>query len=197
MSALLLLLVTAEPGLQQALEAASAVPAGQLEVLEWRGPTCRGRFEVASTIDASGRVPVRVRGASCDAWGWATVRVTTLSAVATRSLRFGEGLEGAWSLQRREVRHAGEALSQIDADATANRLIKQGQPIGRDAVHVGPPPGSPITVRVSAGEIAIEQTGTTIPCAGNRVCATLPRGKRVTGTLHDGVLIVTADGDHP
>jgi flagella basal body P-ring formation protein FlgA len=196
MSAIVLLLVTADPSLQHALEAANAVPGSQLEVLEWKAPPCHGHLEVAATVDASGRVPVRVRGAGCDAWGWAVVRLTVMSAVATRSLRFGDRLQGAWALERREVHRGNEALTEIAADATANRLIKQGQPIGQDAVRVGPPPGSPITIRVSAGGIAVEQTGTTIPCAGPHVCATLPRGKRVMGTLRDGVLVVAADGAH-
>jgi hypothetical protein len=191
------LIVTTEPALQQALERASAVPGATVELVSWKAPRCAGRFEVASAIEASGRVPVRVRGAGCDDWGWATVKLTAATAELTHDVKLGESLEGAWVLKAHEVRRGFDRVTEVPANATANRPLHMGQSLSLEAIRVGPPAGTPITVRVKLGGIAIDARGTTSSCTGGQVCATLPQGKRVRGSLEDGVLVVSAEGDVP
>jgi flagella basal body P-ring formation protein FlgA len=191
------LIVTAEPALQLALERASAVPGATIELISWKAPQCTGRFEVSSVVDASGRVPVRVRGNRCDDWGWATVRLTATTAELTHDVKLGESLDGAWALKTREVKRGVDRVTDVPPNATANRPLRVGQPLTLESIRVGPPAGTPITVRVKLGGIAIEERGTATSCTGGLVCAMLPQGKRVRGTLEDGVLIVSAEGDVP
>jgi hypothetical protein len=189
----LTLVLQADPALQRALDAAVAVPGARVELLSWKGPSCRGPFEVAA-IDSSGRVPVRVRGAGCDDWGWATVKLVADAPTLTSPVRTGDSLTGRWVMKSVEVRRGATLLTNVDATATATRTMKAGQVLTSDTVRVGPPPGTPVTVRVLAGGIALEQQGTIIGCA--TVCASLPTGRRVSGRFEDGVLIVgmTAEG---
>ncbi len=191
------LIVTTEPALQQALESANAVSGASVELVSWKAPACVGRFEVASPIEGSGRVPVRVRGRRCDDWGWATVKLTLATAELTHDVKPGESLEGAWVLKAHEVRRGFDRVTAVPANATANRPLHRGQPLSLEAIRVGPPAGTPLTVRVKLGGIAIDARGTATSCSGGQVCATLPQGKRVRGTLEDGVLVVSAEGDVP
>lgn len=184
-----LVILSSEPALQRALEAAVAVPHARVELLNWKGPSCRGAYEV-TRIDSSGRVPVRVRGARCDEWGWATIRVLAQAAIVTDEVRTGATLDGHWALRELEVRHGMPTLTDIPTGTTASRLLRTGECLTPQVIRVGPPPGSPVTVRVVTGGIIIEQTGVTMPCAPGRVCATLPNGRRLIGRWEQGAIIV-------
>lgn len=186
---LLTLALHAAPTLQSALDAAVAGRGAHVELLAWKGPACTGAFEVSS-VDASGRVPVRVRGHDCDGWGWATVKLVAPGAVLTTEVRTGDSLQGKWSPKQFEVRRGVTLLTEIDATATATRAMKPGQALTADAVRLGPAPGTPLTVRVSAGGIVLEQRGTAIGCTGAQVCASLPTGRRISGHLEGDVLVV-------
>jgi hypothetical protein len=188
-----ILVLQADPALQRALDAALANAETKATLVEWKAPTCRGRYEVLAPIEASGRVAVRIRGATCDQWGWATVLVTGLGAIATRDVRLGEALTGAYEFAEVEVRRGGAPVRSIDPSATSLRALRKGQAVSSESFRVGPPPGAEVTVRATAGAIVVEQKATITPCTGGRVCASLPNGRRVTGVMHEGVLELTHD----
>lgn len=192
-SLLATLLLQATPALQVALDAAKANSETQVTLVEWKAPTCRGKYEVLAPIETSGRIAVRVRGDKCDQWGWATVQVTALGAVATRDVKVGESLAGAWEVAEVEVRRGGAPVRSIDPSATTLRALRKGQAVSIESYRVGPPPGTDVTVRVTAGAIVVEQKATITPCTGGRVCASLSNGRRVTGSMHDGVLELPID----
>lgn len=195
MTALLLTVVlAAEPALQRALEARCTVSGARVEVLDWRAPRCKGEL-APGPVEASGRVPVRVRGARCDEWGWATVRLTVEAPVLTRTVRAGEPLDGAWASRPVEVLRGRQLLgAALPPGITAARPLRAGEPLLASAVRLGPPPGSPILVRVELGGIAVEQPGSVVPCPGLAACAVLPGGRRVTGRLESQVLLVSPEG---
>jgi hypothetical protein len=182
-----------EPSLQRALEASLARPEATVEVTDWRAPRCRGEYQ-PTAFEASGRIAVRVRGARCNEWGWATVRVRTLAPVLTRTVRAGDPLEGSWTLRQVEVLRGRDLVEAVPPGATASRMLKGGEPLSPQGLRTGPSPGTPLTVRVALGGIVVEQTGTTIPCVGAGACAVLPSGRRVTGRLEGGVLLVPPEG---
>lgn len=190
---LLSLTLNADPLLQASLEAAVAVPSARVELLGWRGPPCQGRYE-AAPVTASGRVAVRVRGAGCDEWGWATVTITMRAAVLSQAVKTGDSLDGAWSLREVELNRSRRPLVTVPSGATATRAMRPGDVLWAEAVRQGPPPGTPIVVRVVAGAVAVEERGLIAACTGEATCATLPSGKRVRGLLEDGALVVSAPG---
>jgi hypothetical protein len=148
-------------------------------------------------VEASGRVPVHVRGPRCDEWGWATVRVTVEAPVVTRTLRSGEALQGAWAYRWAEVSRGRPLLATVPEDATAARALRGGDALGAEAVRSGPQPGTSVTVRVALGGIIVEQPGRVVGCPGPNVCAVLPSGRRVTGHLEGEALSVGASGGRP
>ena len=189
---LLLAAALPDPAARQAIEQASTPPGAHARLDKWEAPRgCAGQLSV-QPIDASGRVPVRVRGQACEAWGWATVTLLFDAAVLTRDVRAGESLEGAFEVRPVELRRGHELLGAVPAGSLAERPLKAGQPVEASQVRVGPPTGSSVLVRVVAQGLFIEQRGTISPCRGLQVCATLPSGKRVAGELVDGVLVAQA-----
>ncbi len=162
-----------------------------VELVQWQAPAscARGDYEPAR-IDSSGRVPVRVRGASCEAWGWATVKLTTQALVLTKDVATGASVDGLYVPQRLEFRRGRPPLTTVDPDASATRPLRAGTMLTADVVRVGPPPGSTVTVRVLMGALMLEERGTISACSGDRVCASLPSGKRVEGRMVDGLLLV-------
>jgi hypothetical protein len=190
MSALIvtLLVVAAEPSLESALRSAVSRPGARVELTSWSAPSgCRGEFLPAS-FDSSGRVPVRVRGRACQAWGWANVRVYVPTAVLTRDVKANEAVDGAWVVHENEPK--GEALAHVPAGATATRWLRKGQQVGPADVRVGPKPGTPVNVKLRFGALSLEQRGTIVACAGEEICAALPSGKKVAGVFSDGTLLV-------
>lgn len=166
----------------------SRAPGGsRVEVESFSAPGCVAtRFE-AQPFEASGRVAVRVTGRGCATWGWATVRLFTTQAVVTKDVEAGASLEGMTRIEEREWR-PGTSLAPALDGAMASRRLRAGTVLREMDVRFGPAPGTPVTVRVIVNTIQIEQRGTVVPCS-QQVCATLPSGKRVSGTFRDGVLV--------
>jgi hypothetical protein len=185
-----LLLLGADAQVEAALQRAVTREGARVELAGWSAPGCRGEA-TAAPFDASGRVPVRVRGAGCDAWGWAQVRVLVPVVSLTREVKVGDSLDGAWTVAEAEAR--GETLSSIPTGATAARWLKKGMTPSPADVRVGPKLGTSVMVRVQVGALTLEQRGTISPCSAGATCATLPSGKKVTGAFVGGALIVGGD----
>ena len=190
---LMSLVLQVDPQLQESLEAGVTFPSTRVEVLAWRAPPCRGRYE-AQPFSASGRVAVRVRGSGCDEWSWATIRLTVRAAVLTQAVKTGDLLDGAWNLREVELRRSLRPLFAIPPSATATRAMRPGDVLWAEAVRLGPAPGTPILVRVVAGGVTVEERGIAASCSGETQCATLPNGKRVFGRFDDGALVVSELG---
>ncbi len=191
MSALLvtLLLSSIDPALEQALQRAVQRTPAKVELRAWEAPRrCKGTF-VPAPFENSGRVAVRVRGKSCDAWGWAEVRVIVPVATLSRDVKANESMDGAWTLDEIEAR--GAVVQNVPAGAAATRALRRGARLNAADYRTGPKPGTPITVRVMLGALSLEQSGTVSPCGNEAVCATLPSGKRVAGVFSEGVLVVS------
>jgi hypothetical protein len=182
-----LLLNAVDPSLEAALQSALTRQSAKVELTAWDAPRCKGTF-ASAPFESSGRVPVRVRGKICEAWGWAQVRVIVSVATLLRDVKSNESMDGAWTVSDQEPR--GEVMSGIPAGATATRWLRKGTTVVASDVRVGPRPGSSILVRVMLGALSLEQRGTVSPCAVGDTCATLPSGKRVSGVLTGGVLVV-------
>jgi hypothetical protein len=193
--------VEVPPLVRQALERALAAPGARLDsAVEERGSArpldCRAtEAEVAQAIEASGRLAVKVSGRAshgghCDIWLWVRVRVVAPVAVATRALRAGDALAGAYETEERELR-PGHTPAVIGRSSVAARGVAAGQIL--DGLVVGEPtlrPGDVVKVVVVSGALMIEQTGRGAPCARGRSCAVLASGKQVEGELVDGRLVV-------
>jgi hypothetical protein len=189
------------PVVRHALERALAVPGARIDsAVEERGSSrpgdCRATdAEVTQPIEATGRLAVKVgghaaHGGRCDVWIWVRVRVVATVAVATRALRAGDALDGAYDTEERELR-AGRAPVVIGSASVATRALAAGQML--DATVVGEPtvrPGDVVKVVVMSGALVIEQTGRGARCAHGHSCAVLASGKQVEGDLVDGRLVV-------
>lgn len=191
------LATAAGPSLEAALQNV-APPHARVTLLAWDPPReCRGDFTPAF-VETSGRVPVRVRGSTCEGWGWATVKVQVPTIVVMRDVAANSPLEGAVVFADVELLRGRTPLASLPPGATAAKNLRRGAALTPEDVRVGPPAGTTITVRVTAGSLQVEQVGTVVTCRNGTtgVCATLPSGKRVSGALVDGVLVVgpTAGG---
>jgi hypothetical protein len=192
MTLLALTLMSAVPApLVDALQA-RAPDGARVEVEGFTSPACPGARYEPQPVEGSGRVAVRVTGRGCAAWGWATVRVLATQVVLTRDVEAGAPVEGAVRLEEREWRR-GLPLAPALEGANAARRLRAGTVLRELDVRFGPPPGTPVTVRVVVKAISVEQRGTIVPC-GQQICATLPSGKRVSGSLSDGVLVSGLEG---
>jgi hypothetical protein len=169
-----------------------APPGARIEVTRWESPTCAATTFEPATLDASGRVAVRAVGRGCAVWGWATVRVTATVAIVDRPLSAGDPLEGAVRFEEREWSRTASSAPAITG-AVASRRLSPGTVVRSSDLRLGPPPGTSVTVRVVSSGIAIEQRGAIFACP-ERVCATLPSGKRISGTFTNGVLLATVEG---
>lgn len=183
----ILTLLAAAPALEASLQRAVTREGARVELTKWEAPACQGQL-LPAPFDASGRVPVRVRGARCDAWGWASVRVYVNAVTLTREVKVNQPVDGAWVVSEVEAR--GEQLATLPAGTTAARWLKKGQVVSPADVRTGPKPGTPVTVKVLLGGLSVEQRGTISPCAPHETCATLPSGKKVSGVFVDGTLLV-------
>lgn len=190
--ALLLGLAAAPTQLIDALQA-RAPEGSRVELVSWSAAPCRATgFEVQS-FERPGRVAVRITGTGCTTWGWATVRLRTTQAVLTKDVEPNAPLEPAVQLEERDW-SPGQPGAPSFFGATAGRKLRAGTVLREIDVRFGPAPGTPVTVRVVVNTIAVEQRGTIIACSGQRVCASLPSGKRLSGTWRDGVLVAGTEG---
>ena len=177
-----------------ALQSALTLPGARVDVVSWKipgnGPCNLASASLDRPVAGSGRYALRLEGAGCGAWGWATVRVFAPGYVTTRPVRAGEPLEDAVKAVDQEIR-GGRSPVMVTASSKASRAINIGQLV--EAAHVevtGPSVGSPIKVLVRTGSLVIEQTGRAVSCGRGRVCAILPSGKHVEGTLEGDVLVL-------
>ncbi len=189
------------PLVRHAIERALAAPGARIDnAVEERGSArpldCQvTQAEVAQPIEASGRLAVKIsgraaRGGHCELWIWARVRVVAPVAVASRALRAGDPLDGAYTTEERELR-LGHAPAVIGPSSVATRALAAGQML--DASVVAEPTlrsGDVVKVVVVSGSLVIEQTGRAVPCVRGRSCAVLASGKQVEGELVDGRLMV-------
>lgn len=193
MSALFFVIAAAvPPGLMPALEERAPVGA-RVELVEWSAPKCDGKRFEPQAVERSGRIAVHVTGRACHVWGWATVRLTATQAVLTKALNAGDALEGAYRFEEREWTKGLPGAPSLEG-ASAARRLQPGTLVRETDVRFGPPPGTAVTVRVQVSSIRIEQRGTITPC-GKDVCASLPNGKRISGTWADGVLVARTEGE--
>lgn len=201
------LTAVADPGSEtsaaEAVAAALAVPGARAEVRAVRltpGAPCPARrAEVLRPVTGSGEVPLRFSGAApdgraCQAFGWASVRITAPGLVATRTIRAGELLDGAVAPGAVELRTGRTApLAAVPPGGRAARTLAAGAAILDGDVREGPRPGEPITVVVRIrGGLELTQDGRAVPCARGRACALLPGGRRVEGRPQGGQLILEA-----
>lgn len=186
-----------------AIAAAVAVPGARAEVREVRvtsGAGCPAhRAEPLRPVTGSGEVPLRLSGAGadgrpCQAFGWATVRVTASGLVATRTIRAGEPLDGAVAPGTVELRSGRSApIARVPPGARAARTLAAGAAVLDTDVREGPLPGEPITVVIRIpGGLELAQDGRAVPCPRGRACALLPGGRRVEGRLEAGHLLLEA-----
>jgi hypothetical protein len=179
------------------IAALAAPPGSHLEVLEAKyEPRCQAQSYEPARVLGSGRVAVRYHGTHCEGWAWVRVKVTVSKLAAAHALKTGEMLEGATQQIDAELRPGDEALAALPQGARAASDIPAGAIITADRVRVGPPPGASIEVLIQAGAIAVQQSATIVGCSkhGGEVCAALPSGKRVSGRLEQGLLVVDFGG---
>jgi hypothetical protein len=177
-----------------ALQTALALPEARLDVLAWKttgtGACTPTAANVDRPINGSGRYAVKLDGAGCGAWGWATLRVFAPAFVTTRPVRAGEMLDDAVKAVDQEV-HPGRPPAAVGPGSKAARALTRGQLIEAGHIEVtGPAIGSPVKVLARSGSLAISQSGRVISCGRGRSCAILPTGKHVEGTYEGDVLVV-------
>jgi flagella basal body P-ring formation protein FlgA len=190
---------------REAIEGALTVPDSRVEVVgvDQQAADCqpaRARsgaatpFEIPNPVEGSGRVAikavgVRSSGEACQLWLWAHVRIMAQVPVARRSIRAGDTLADAVTLEEREI-HPGHSPVAICDGCVADRFVGAGQVVESVAVRApGLRTGEPIKVILVSGALLAEQSGRAIPC-GRGQCAVLPSGKHVQGTVVDGRLMV-------
>lgn len=194
--------LASSPTLKAALASAVTIPGARADVvsLDKVGSDCRTdgastRMEAARPIDGSGRVAlkltgVRSSGRPCEVWAWARVQVFAEVPVARRAIRAGEGLADAVRIEEREIK-PGHIPATVTPASIAERALGAGQMIEAEAVRApGPRAGESVKVVIVSGSLAIEQVGRVVPCGRGHVCAVLPSGKHIEGTLVDGRLKV-------
>jgi hypothetical protein len=192
----------ASPELQAALASALTIPGARADIvsLEKTGGDCvtdgpTTRMEAARPIDGSGRVAlkltgVRSTGRSCEVWAWARIKVFAAVPVARRAIRAGEGLADAVRTEEREIK-PGHVPATVTAASIAERSLGAGQMIEAEAVRApGPRAGETVKVLIVSGALVIEQLGRVVSCGRGHVCAVLPSGKHIEGTLENGRLKV-------
>jgi len=197
----LALLLAAAPGLapgpvEAALRRALAVPGARVVAESWRPALPEGcalaEADAPRAISASGPVAVRLRGRagarSCEAWGWASVRVFGRAALAAHALRPGDPVEAVAG--EAELRAGHSPLAAVPEGAVAVRAIPAGAPVEEAMIRRGPSPGAPVAVVLRSGLLAVETSGKALPCRGGRACALLPSGRRVEGRLEGGRILV-------
>jgi hypothetical protein len=194
---------TADPALVAALAAATTVPDARVEVTALDVPAaagCRpsaagGRAEPAGPIDGSGRIAVKLGGsrpggARCQVTAWVRVKVYAPVPVTRRSVRAGEPLAAAVTMEEREIL-PGHAPAVIAEGAVADRWLGAGRVVEEGAIRAaGLRAGEAIKVLLLSGALTVEQMGRAVPCGRGRTCASLATGKQVEGVMDGGRLVV-------
>jgi len=180
---------------------AGAAPGARVELVDLRpaaGPACApDRARALAPVSASGRVALRLegrdaRGAPCEAWAWARVRVFARALVAARAVRAAEPLAGAVSESEVELAPGRAPVVALPEGAVAARALPAGAPLDPAAIQAGPRPGEPVQVIARAGALEVAQPGRAVACARGRGCALLPSGRRVEGRLEHGRIVLEA-----
>jgi hypothetical protein len=124
------------------------------------------------------------------------VKVSVQRLAAAHAIKAGDALEGAIHAIDTDLRPGDEAIDALPEGARAASDIPAGAIITADRVRIGPAPGASIEVLMQAGAIAVQQSATVVTCArhATSVCAALPSGKRVSGRIADGRLVVEFGG---
>lgn len=188
------LTLSAAPPLDEAIRAALA-PNVRAEIVRVDWPRgCTGRPALTGRLERSGRVPLRITGEGCQAFGWLELRLFAHGWRTNRRVAPGELLASATEAVEVELTGAGQPLAALPDGATAKRALPAGLAVTAQELQVGPPSGTPITVRVVAAGLLVEQQGTLTTCAGLLRCAQLGSGKIVRGELSAGALVVSAGG---
>jgi len=192
------------PQVEAALRAAFALPDARMEIVGYRsflsGDCSPNAAEASGAIEGSGRVAVRVLGADtlgapCEGWSWAEVQVSARVWITTRPLRQGDPLEGAVRGEIREIGEIGASrrpLLSLADGARASRSLAAGTVLEPSQIAVGLLPGEPVLVNLRSGALSILAEGRGVACGRDRICATLPSGKRVEGHLEGELLVVEA-----
>jgi len=180
------LLLAAAPPAPLVQAVAEAAPPGLRAVVtsfDGRLGNCRPlRASLRSALEGSGRYAVRVDGNGCGAWGWAEVKLYGKSAVALRALQRGEPLDGAVHYVERPVRRGEQRVESVAEGTVAARAISAGEPLTPAALSLaGLLPGERVEVVVRMGSLELKQPAVVVPCAGSRLCARLPSGRKVEG----------------
>lgn len=186
----IILLAALDPALSQEVEARA--PEGtRVEIIAAQVPSdCGGAYTV-TPFHVSGRVMVRIDGARCRSFAWLNVRLWEPGLVVTKSLSPGERLEGATRVGEVERRAGFSRPAVLPAFATASRKLAAGTWLNETDIHVGPPLGTPVAVRLALGALVVEQRGVISRCQPRVSCATLPNGKLVAGSWTGTSLEVT------
>lgn len=191
--------VGAPASVTEALQGALQIAGARVEVMSWRttgspasasGGCTPKTASVNRPIAASGRYAVKLAGAGCEGWGWATVRVFSAGFVTTKVVRAGDSLSGAVREVEQEVRGA-RVPAVVTEGAKAARPLHAGQMV--EAVHLDdgrPSSGAAIKVAIRSGALSVTQFGRAVPCGAGRTCAVLPSGKHVEGTMNKDTLVV-------
>lgn len=140
---------------------------------------------VTQPILGSGRVPVRYSGRHCTGLAWAEVKVWVDMAVTIRPVAKGQPLAGSIRRVEFEVRRGQLPFWPRD-EAVASRPLLSGVRITeRDVDGINRESGSHVKVVVTNGSLAVTTEGRRIACGHGRMCAVLPSGKRVEGSLDE------------
>lgn len=192
MLALLAAALTLPPVAVDAIRSAVALPHARVEIASWKADACTpGRAEVQGAVRGSGRVAVRLEGDGCSGWAWAEVKLYAPALVAVRPIPAGSDPTGSVRREEREVLPGRAPIDSLPPGSVASRTIPAGASIeARHLRAAGFGPGEPVRVLLRSGSIAIESAGRTVPCGGGRVCAVLPSGKRVEGSIEGDRLVV-------
>jgi flagella basal body P-ring formation protein FlgA len=180
-----------------ALDGALGVSGARLELVSWRATEASAAkactpetATLGRPITASGRYAVKLAGAGCEGWGWATVRVLAPGFVTTRVVRAGESLEGSVREVEQEIRGI-RVPAIVREGAKAARTINAGQMI--EAAHVEdgrPGTGTTVKVAIRSGSLQVTQFGRAVACGAGKTCAVLPSGKHVEGVIENDTLVV-------
>ncbi len=187
-------LLATSPALDEAIGA--ALPPGvRAEIVRVDWPkSCVGKPSLPKRVERSSRVPLRVTGEQCQAFGWIELRLFTQGLRTTRQAAQGDALTAVIETAEVEVTGAPGLLTHLPTNATAKRALPRGLTLTANDLELGPPSGTSVTIRAVLAGVVVEQPGSLTPCPGAQRCARLSNGRTVRGSFTDGVLLVATGG---